>query len=94
MSTNKALAEIFYQMSEILEIKGQTWESRAYQKAARTLENASTDVSDIYKKSGLPGLMEIPGIGEGLAKKIEEFLKEEKIKKHEELLKSIPSGLL
>ncbi len=95
MSTNKALAEIFYQMSEILEIKGLTWESRAYQKAARTIETLSKDVEDIYnQEGGLEGLMKIPGVGEGLAKKIEEFLKEDKIKKHEELLKSIPSGLL
>ena len=94
MSNNKALAEIFYQMSEILEVKGQVWESRAYQKAARTIETISKDVEDIYNEKGLKGLMEIQGIGEGLAKKIEEFLQTGKISKHQELLKSIPRGLI
>ncbi len=94
MTNNKTVASIFYQIAEILEIKQQIWESRAYQKAARTIETLSTDVHDIYSKGGLEALMEIPGVGEGLAKKIEEFLKTGKIKKHQEVLKSIPSGLI
>ncbi len=94
MSTNKKIAEIFYQMSEILEIQGQVWESRAYQKAARTIETFSKDVAEIYKKQGLEGLMEIPGVGKGLAEKIGQFAAEGRIEKHQELLKSIPKGLL
>ncbi len=95
MSNNKLIAAIFYQIGEILEIKQQVWESRAYQKAARTIETLSTDVEDIYnQKGGLKGLMEIPGVGEGLAKKIEEFLKTGKIQKYQEVLKSVPSGLI
>ncbi len=94
MSNNKPIGEIFYQMAEILELKGYVWESRAYQKAARTIENLSKDVEEIYNQEGLKGLMKISGIGEGLAKKIEEFLETQKIKKHQELLKSIPRGLV
>ncbi len=94
MPNNKTIAAIFYQMAEILEVKQQVWESRAYQKAARTIETLSKDVGDIYKEGGLEKLMDIPGVGEGLAKKIEEFLKTGKISKHQELLKSIPRGLI
>ena len=94
MSNNKKLAEIFYQMSEILEIKNQVWESRAYQKAARTLESLSKDVDEIYKAGGTNALMKIPGIGKALAEKIEQFLTTGKIKKYEEVLKSIPPGLI
>ena len=94
MSNNKRLAEIFYQMSEILEIQNFVWEARAYQKAARTLESLSKDVDEIYKSGGTNALMEIPGIGKALAEKIEQFLTTGKIKKHEEVLKSVPSGLI
>ncbi len=94
MSNNKKIAELFYQMSEILEIQNLVWESRAYQKAARTIESLSKDVSEIYKQGGIDALMEIPGIGEGLAKKIEQFLQTGKIKKYEEVLKSVPKGLV
>ena len=50
MSTNKQIAEIFYQMAEILELGDQVWEARAYQKAARAIENFS---KDSRKKDGL-----------------------------------------
>ena len=92
--SNKDITVIFYQIAEIMELYGKVWESRAYQKAARTIETLSKDVGDIYKEKGLDGLMEIGSVGEGLAKKIEEFLKEGKIKKHQELLESIPKGLI
>lgn len=94
MSTNKKIAEIFYQMSEILEVQGLVWESRAYQKAARTIETFSKDVADIYKQGGLQALMEIPGVGKGLAEKIQQFVINGRIEKHEELLRSIPKGLI
>jgi len=94
MGVNKQIAEIFYQMGEILEIKGEVWESRAYQKAARIIEGFSKDLEDAYKQGGLDALMEIPGVGEGLAKKIEEFIKTGEIKKHQDLIASIPNGLL
>src|SRR3989338_3955086 len=94
MSNNKRLAEIFYQMSEILEIQNFVWESRAYQKAARTLESLSKDVDEIYKSGGTHALMEIPGIGKALAEKIEQFLTTGEIKKYKDVLKSIPSGLM
>src|SRR3989338_1370589 len=94
MGVNKQIAEIFYQMGEILEIKGEVWESRAYQKAARIIEGFSKDLEDVYKQGGLDALMEIPGVGEGLAKKIEEFIKTGEIKKHQDLIASIPNGLL
>ncbi len=94
MSTNKQIASIFQQMSEILEIKGDVWESRAYQKAARAIETFSRDLEDVYKAGGPKALMDIPGVGEGLAKKIEQFIKTGEIEKHQELLKSIPEGLI
>ncbi len=94
MSNNRKLAEIFYRMSEIFEIKDSPWESRAYQKAARNIESLSTDVGDIYKKGRREALMEIPGVGKALAEKIEQFLLTGKVEKYEEVVKSIPSGLI
>lgn len=94
MSVNKKLSNIFYHMADLLELMGSIWESRAYQKAAKTIETMSTSVDDIYRKDGLNGLKKIPGIGESLAKKIAEFLDTGKIDKYEEILSIIPSGLI
>jgi len=83
--TNKKLAEIFYQIAELLEIKGVSFKPRAYRKAAESLKNLTEDISIIYEKKGLKGLEEIPGVGKSIALKIQEFLEKKKIKYYQEL---------
>jgi DNA polymerase (family 10) len=90
---NLEIAKIFYEMADILEMQNVEWKPRAYRKAAKAIESLSVDVSEIYKKEGLEGLMKIPGVGEKLAKKIEEFILTGRIKEYERLKKSLPTGL-
>jgi len=76
-----------YDMKRLLDIKGDSlFRIKAYEKAARILENLEEDVEKTYKEKGLNGLKEIEGIGERSAKKIEEYIKKRKIKAYEELL--------
>lgn len=89
---NQKIAAIFYEMADILEMQNVEWKPRAYRQAARALE-AYEDVEKVYKKYGLKGLEEIPGIGENLAKKIEEFMKTGKIKAYEKLKKEVPQHI-
>lgn len=90
---NQDLIRIFYDIADILEIKNIEWKPQAYRKAARALETLSLDVGEIYKKEGIKGLKEIPGVGESIAKKIEEFIKTNKIREYEKLKKTIPKHL-
>lgn len=83
--TNKKIAKVLYETEELLRIKGVAFKPRAYQKAAKSLESLKEDVSEIYKKEGIRGLMKIEGVGKSIAKKIEEFLKKGKIKYYEDL---------
>ena len=82
---NKELAKIFYEIEELLKIKGTRYKPQAYHRAASALENLEQDVFLIYEKQGLKGLDKIPGVGKSIAKKIEEYLKKGKIKYFEEL---------
>jgi len=82
---NKKIAKIFYEIAELLEVKGVAFKPKAYRKAAKALENLKKDVSSIYKKDGLKGLKEIPGVGESIAKKIAEYLKKGKIDYYQKL---------
>ncbi|MCL5011128.1 MAG: hypothetical protein M1127_02880 [Patescibacteria group bacterium] len=84
---NRQLAEIFKDISRLLEIKGekQAFRIQAYKKAAVFLENLGQDVSDIYKEKKLKGLEALPKIGKGMAQKIEEYLQKGKIKYYDEL---------
>src|SRR3989344_3416925 len=83
---NQEIAQIFNDMAGLLEIKGDSaFRINAYKKAAYILNSLQTDVSQIYKEKGLKGLKEIKGIGEGSAKRIEEYIKKSKIKNFEKL---------
>ncbi len=90
---NLEIARIFYEIADILEMQGVEWKPRAYRRAARAIETSSKDVGDIYQKGGLKALKEIPGVGDAIAKKIEEFIKIGKIKEYLRLKKSIPEGV-
>jgi DNA polymerase (family 10) len=93
MGTNREIAEIFNTMAGILEIEDVEWKPRAYRAAARSLQALGEDVGKIYQKGGLKGLEEIPGIGEGLGKKIVQYLETGKIPDYEKLKRTLPSGV-
>ncbi|MFA5051142.1 MAG: DNA polymerase/3'-5' exonuclease PolX [Patescibacteria group bacterium] len=87
---NQELAKIFYEIAEYLEMQGVAFKPYAYQKAALTLETLEESVEDIYHKDGLKGLEKIPGVGESIALKMEEYLKTGKIKYYQKLKKQTP----
>ena len=90
---NADIAAIFYSIADILEIQRVQWKPIAYRKAARTIESLSEDIEEIYKKGGLKALERIPGVGERLARKIEEFIMTGKVKEYERLKEEMPAGL-
>jgi len=87
---NQEIAKIFYEIANYLEMEGVAFKPYAYQKAAITLESLEKNVEEIYKKRGIKALEEIPGVGESIALKIEEYLKTGKIKYYEEFKKKTP----
>lgn len=90
---NFELAQILYQIADILELQEVQFKPRTYQKAAQTIEALSEDIGTIYQKGGVKALEELPGIGQSIALKIEEFIKTGKIKYYQELKKQIPINL-
>ncbi len=89
---NLELSRIFEQVVRILKIKGENpFKIRAYEKIALVLENLPIDIETIYHQGGLSN---IPGVGTGIAKKIEEFLTTGKLEYYEKLKETIPSGVI
>ena len=74
-------------------MKGDQFRPRAYERAARLVESMEDDLEDIYQKGGFKALMEVEGIGKGLAEHIEEFIKKGKIEKFEKMKKAAPIDL-
>ncbi|PIR72318.1 MAG: DNA polymerase III [Candidatus Nealsonbacteria bacterium CG10_big_fil_rev_8_21_14_0_10_36_24] len=86
---NQELAKIFYDIANYLEMEGVAFKPYAFQKAALFLEGLE-DVEKIYKKGGLRALEDLPAIGKSIALKIEEYLKNGKIKYYEQIKKQFP----
>lgn len=87
---NQEIAKIFYEIANYLEMEKIPFKPYAYQKAALTLEALTEDIQETYKKGGVKALKGIPGIGESVALKIEEYLKTGKIKYYLKLKKKMP----
>lgn len=91
---NTDLSEIFHRMASCYRYKGNEdrFRALAYEGASRTMNNLKEDVS-VYA-TNLRSLDQLKGIGEGIAKKILEFLATGKIKTYELLKKEVPQELL
>ncbi len=90
---NKKIAETFFEISQYLSLENSYFESQAYEKAAKAILSLDIDIYNIYKSKGVLGLQEIPGIGKTLAKRVEEYIKTNKIKKLEELKDKYPLNI-
>src|SRR3989344_3779956 len=84
---NLLIAEILYKIADLLEIQEVDFKPRAYRKAALNIEAMNEPIEDYYKQGKLK---EIPGVGEGISKKIEEIIKTGTCREYEKLKKQVP----
>ncbi len=91
MTTNQDLAEIFRSVADILDLEGERFKPEAYRRAARSIE---TLAEDIRRVAGRGELDRIPGVGEAIAEKIREYLRDGKIGYYERIQREIPPGVL
>ncbi|HQI74824.1 hypothetical protein KBC01_00865 [Candidatus Parcubacteria bacterium] len=71
---NHELAKMFFEIGEMLNEKMIPHKPRVYQNAAVILDSLQFDLGDLYKEGGINAIKDIPGIGDGIASKIEEYL--------------------
>jgi DNA polymerase (family 10) len=87
---NQEIAAIFNDVADILEINGENpFRIRAYRRAALNLESFTGNVAETPKEE----LIKIPGIGQDLAAKIEEYSNTGKVRFYEDLKNKVPEGL-
>ncbi len=84
---NLEVAELLNEIADYIEFAGEPFKVRAYRKAALVIGGLSEDIWQIWKENRLE---ELPGVGENIAKKIDEFLKTGKLKYFYELKKKTP----
>ena len=90
---NKAIANIFYETADLMEINGDdSFRIRSYRRAAEALEGFPDRVSSLLDEP--KRLLEIPGIGKGMAANIQELCRGGKLGIHQELLEKYRPSML
>ncbi len=93
--TNKQLARLFLTASKVLEVKGDNrFKAIAFQRVGRLLEDLSEDVRAIFNAGGRKAIEAIKGIGASSSAIIVDYLETGRSVDYDELLASIPDGLL
>lgn len=75
MITNKEIASKLREIATLLdEQKANPFRVNAYLSAAKTIETMAEPVEDLLRRDGFSALLEIPGVGEGIARSVNEFV--------------------
>lgn len=72
---NKEIAKCFREIASLLEIqKANYYRVNSFRRAANTVENLAEPINSIVENKGIAGLTILPGIGEGIARMIYEYV--------------------
>jgi DNA polymerase (family X) len=90
---NRSIAQLLAETADLLEISaGDPFRIRSYRRAAEAVESSTIQLSEIA--GDLKKLLEIPGIGKGMAANIQEIEKAGTLPLREELLTKYKPGML
>ncbi|MFT3787640.1 MAG: helix-hairpin-helix domain-containing protein [Tepidisphaeraceae bacterium] len=92
MSLNSTLAEMFKTMAAVLEIRGEpVFKAIAFTRVARALDDSTIDLAKAVAEGTLD---QIQGVGKSSQKVIEDFVRTGKSPDYDELVSTIPAGLI
>ncbi len=90
---NKEISKVLNEISVYLDMNGESFKSRAYEKVSEVIESLGEEISAIYERSGVKALENIPGVGVSITVTIEDLLKTGKSKDWDILHKKFPVEL-
>jgi DNA polymerase (family X) len=90
--TNRQVAEMLQQIADMLEIKGEVvYKALAYRKAAQSILDLGRDINEVWAEGGL---RQVPGVGDALSKKLDEFFSTGHLSYYEQLQEEVPAGVV
>jgi len=89
---NQVIAEMLDKIADILELQGEMpFKVNAYRRAARVINDLQEDITIWWQEKRL---RELPGIGDAMVKKIDEFLTTGRMKKYDEVSSQVSDELI
>src|SRR5664279_6271906 len=90
--SNNELARIFHEIGDMLEVKGElVFKTVAYHKAADAIAHSPVEFSRAYLDGSPP---RIAGVGDAIAKKLEELAKTGRLAFYEKLREEVPPSMV
>jgi len=91
-SSSSDVARILFDIADMMELQGESpFKSRAYRKAGDTILNLPADLVEVWRAGKL---LEIPGVGEAISKKIDELMRTGALAFYDRLRATVPPGLI
>lgn len=91
MMNNSEVAQVFYEIADILELQGVSFKPQAYRRAASAIEQLDIGIEQAVAEGQHK---EIPGVGDAISKKIEELVGTGKLEYLEKLRAEVPPGII
>ena len=90
--SNGQLAEVFHDIGDLLEVKGElVYKTVAYHRAADAIGRSPVEVAKAYREGKPP---DIPGVGKAIADKLQELAETGRSEYRDKLLAEFPTTLL
>lgn len=84
------LAKIFFEFSYYDAMNGVPFKPRAFQLASETMTALGPDIEATWRRGGIKALKELPGIGQAISEKIDEYFRTGKVKEYDTMKKRFP----
>jgi len=90
--SNDELARIFYEIGDMLEIRGDdAFKVSAYRRGAESIANSPVDVASAYRAGQPPKL---PGVGKAIDEKLDELADTGRLRYYEKLRQDVPPSVV
>ncbi|MBI4445161.1 MAG: DNA polymerase/3'-5' exonuclease PolX [Acidobacteria bacterium] len=91
---NRELARVFSEMADILELtEGNSFRIRSFRRVSQTIENLGFSLAKTFRED-IEKVRQLPGIGEGTIRKIQELLDTGTCQEYEQLKAKLPPMLI
>ena len=90
MKSYEFLSRMLFEFSYWHAIKGDPFRPQVYELASESVRGLGDDIEKRWKKDGIKGLHGMPGIGEKIALKIDEYFRTGRVKEYDALKRKFP----
>jgi DNA polymerase (family 10) len=91
--SNQEIAHVLFEVATLYEMRNETYKARAYEHVAFGVQSFTRPIIELYGEEGREGLKKVSGVGEGIARHLEQLIKTGHLKRYDQLKKKVPVNI-